>query len=93
MDTQELLDRVAGTVLQTMAALPASVQRWLTPAGLSTRDGQELEPEVGMALRLLSLSGESPSDRALRKQREQRIAQAQSTGSQTKTGMSRSVRA
>jgi acetyl esterase len=59
MDTQELLDRVAGTVLQTMAALPPSVQRWLTPAGLSPRDGQELEPDVGMALRLLSLSGES----------------------------------
>lgn len=93
MDTQELLDRVAGTVLQTMAALPPSVQRWLTPAGLSTRDGQELEPEVGMALRLLSLSGESPSDRALRRQREQRVGEAQSTGSQTKTGMSRSVRA
>jgi acetyl esterase len=59
MNTQRLLTRFAGGVVRTMAALPPGVQRWLTPSGLSPKDGQQLEPEVGMALGLLGLGGDS----------------------------------
>ena len=59
MSTEELLDRFAGAVVQGLAVLPPTLQRWLTPSELSPKDNQELEPEIGMVLRLLSLAGES----------------------------------
>jgi acetyl esterase len=59
MNPHAAVDRFAGALVRSMAALPPTVQRWLTPSELSPRDGQELEPEIGMALRLLSLEKET----------------------------------
>lgn len=59
MNVQGLLIHFAGSVVRTLAALPPGVQRRLTPSGLSPKDGQELEPEVGMALGFLALGGDS----------------------------------
>jgi acetyl esterase len=59
MNPQALVDSLAGHVVRALTALPSAVQRWLTPSELSPKDGQELEPEVGMALRLLSLQKET----------------------------------
>lgn len=52
-----LQDRLARSVLKAAAALPAPVQRLL--AGKPIRiDGQELHPEIQLALRLLHATGE-----------------------------------
>ena len=55
-DTHPRQDRIARRVMRTVGALPPSAQRLL--AGRPTRiDGQQLHPEVQLALRLLRLAG------------------------------------
>lgn len=54
-----VLERITPPLVRGLAALPTRLQHLMTPRGLSPRDGQDLLPEVGMALRLLRLSGPS----------------------------------
>lgn len=81
IDPADVIRNLTGTAtrgtVRLLAALPAPVQRFLTTGRKTHVDGLDLEPEVGLSLRLLDFFGDSfeshPPEEARRIVREEAL--------------------